>query len=198
MDESQSADGAASAEARTTGEYLRGVTIGERTPLNGPVRLVPYDTDWPEQFALHAKFIREALSETVLLLEHVGSTSVPGLSAKPVIDMVLAVSDSSDEGSYVTALAARGFVLRIREADWFQHRLLKAPGTSGNLHVFSAGCKEIGRMVIFRDWLRTHDDDRRLYEETKRTLAAQVWKQTQHYADAKSEVIRGILGRAQR
>jgi GrpB-like predicted nucleotidyltransferase (UPF0157 family) len=160
--------------------------------------LAPYDPDWTKQFSLHARHIRDALSERVLLLEHVGSTSVPGLSAKPVIDMVLAVSNSADEPSYVPLLEARGFVLRIREPDWFQHRLLKAPDIAGNLHVFSLGCEEVDRMLIFRDWLRAHDDDRRRYEETKRKLAAQTWKHTQHYADAKSEVVQEILARARR
>jgi GrpB-like predicted nucleotidyltransferase (UPF0157 family) len=182
----------------TTEEYLRAVTLGERTPSNGTVCLAPYDPDWTKQFSLHATHIRGALSERVLLLEHVGSTSVPGLSAKPVIDMVLAVSNSADEPSYVPLLEARGFVLRIREPDWFQHRLLKAPDIAGNLHVFSLGCEEVDRMLMFRDWLRAHDDDRRLYEETKRKLAAQTWKHTQHYADAKSEVVREILARARR
>lgn len=182
----------------TTEEYLRAVTVGERKPLNSVVRLAPYDPDWARQFSLHAGHVRDALSERALLLEHVGSTSVPGLWAKPVIDMVLAVSNSADEPSYVPALEARRFVLRIREPDWFQHRLLKAPDIAGNLHVFSIGCEEIDRMLMFRDWLRTHDDDRRLYEETKRRLAAHTWKHMQHYADAKSEVVREILGRAQR
>lgn len=177
-------------------EYLRAVTVGERKPLNGTIHLAPYDPDWPKQFALQANRIRDALSERVLLLEHVGSTSVPGLSAKPVIDMVLAVSSSADEPSYVPSLESRGFVLRIREPDWFQHRLLKAPENAGNLHVFSAGCEEIDRMLKFRDWLRTHEDDRRLYEATKRELAARTWKVTQNYADAKSEVVRQILSRA--
>lgn len=180
----------------TTDEYLRAVTVGARAPFNSTVYLAPYDPDWAEQFARHAGRIREALSSRVLLLEHVGSTAVPGLSAKPIIDMVLAVCDAADEPSYVPALEAQGFVLRIREPNWFQHRLLKAPAVAGNLHVFSSGCTEIDQMVLFRDWLRTHDDDRRLYEDTKRRLAAQTWSHRQHYADAKSDVVREILARA--
>ncbi len=147
-------------------------------------------------FSVQADRIRDVLSEKVLLLEHVGSTSVPELSAKPIIDMVLAVSNSADEPSYVPPLEEQGFVLRIREPDWFEHRLLKAPDIDGNLHVFSVGCEEIDRMLAFRDWLRVHDDDRRLYEETKRELAARTWKHTQNYADAKSEVVQEILARA--
>ncbi|MFH1277298.1 MAG: GrpB family protein [Candidatus Eisenbacteria bacterium] len=181
----------------TTDEYLRAVTIGARKPHNGPVELVPYDPGWPTQFSLQANRIRSALSGKVILLEHVGSTSVPGLSAKPVIDMVLAVSNSADEPSYVPQLEAQGFVLRIREPDWFDHRLLKAPDIEGNLHVFSGGCDEIERMLTFRDWLRVHEPDRLLYEKTKRELAARTWKDVQNYADAKSEMIQEILMRAQ-
>jgi GrpB-like predicted nucleotidyltransferase (UPF0157 family) len=120
------------------------------------------------------------------------------LSAKPIIDMVLAVADSSDEASYVKPLEEKGYTLRIREPDWHEHRLLKAPGVKGNLHVFSSGCKEIERMLLFRDWLRIHADDRLLYEGTKRELAARTWKYTQNYADAKAKVVQEILARARR
>ena len=131
------------------------------------------------------------------LLEHAGSTSVPGLSAKPVIDIILAVADSTDEPAYVAPLEAHGYVLRIREPDWFEHRLLAAPDMEVNLHVFSVGCPEINRMLVFRDWLRINEADRQLYEAAKRELAAKTWKYTQHYADAKSEVVLEILARAQ-
>jgi GrpB-like predicted nucleotidyltransferase (UPF0157 family) len=110
--------------------------------------------------------------------------------------MALAVSDSADERSYIPHLEAEGFLLRIREPDWFEHRLLKAPDINSNLHVFSAGCDEIDRMLAFRNWLRNHDADRDLYEATKRELAAQTWNHVQNYADAKSEVIEQILSRA--
>jgi GrpB-like predicted nucleotidyltransferase (UPF0157 family) len=184
------------AKAATTDEYLLAVSVGKRKPLNSTIYLAPYDPDWPSQFSRQANHIRDVLSEKVLLLEHVGSTSVPGLSAKPIIDMVLAVSNSADEPSYVPPLEEKGFVLRIREPDWFEHRLLKTPDIAGNLHVFSVGCDEIGRMVAFRNWLRLHDDDRRLYDEIKRELAARTWKDIQNYADAKSEVVQEILARA--
>jgi GrpB-like predicted nucleotidyltransferase (UPF0157 family) len=178
--------------------YLRAVTIGEPTPRNSSIYLAPYDPAWPIQFSQLAELIHGALSDQVLLLEHVGSTAVPGLSAKPKIDLLLVVSDSADESSYVPLLEESGFTLRIREPDWYEHRLLKTPDVSGNLHVFSIGCAEIDRMLVFRDWLRLHDDDRRLYEETKRTLAARTWKYTQDYADAKSKIIQEILARALR
>ena len=178
-------------------ERLEAITIHKRVRLDEPIQLAPYDPHWSEMFLVLANRIRDLLGSNVLLLEHVGSTSIPGLSAKPVIDFVLEVPDSRDEASYVPALEDDGFVLRIREPGWFEHRLLKTPSMEGNLHVFSAGCDETGRMLLFRDWLRTHDDDRKLYEDTKRRLSAQVWAYTQDYADAKSEVVSEILARAE-
>ena len=110
--------------------------------------------------------------------------------------MLLAVADSANEAAYVPLLERAGFVLRIREPDWFEHRLLKSPEVDANLHVFSVGCSEIDRMLAFRDWLRGHEDDRLLYERTKRDLAARTWRHVQHYADAKSDVVRRIMARA--
>jgi GrpB-like predicted nucleotidyltransferase (UPF0157 family) len=181
-----------------TEEQIRAAHVGEPARLDGQVILVDHDPRWPALFAREAERVRRALGERVLLLEHVGSTSVPGLAAKPKIDMLLAVADSSDEAAYVPALEAAGYVLHIREPDWHEHRLFKGPDTDINLHVFSAGHPEIGRMVAFRDWLRTNDEDRRFYERTKRELAARTWAYTQHYADAKTAVVEEIVARAMR
>lgn len=167
-------------------------------PLNSTIYLARYNPAWPSLFTQLAKHIHEVLGDAILLLEHVGSTSVPGLSAKPIIDMVLAVEDSCDEASYVKPLEEKGYTLRIREPDWYEHRLLKPPDVPGNLHVFSEGCEQIEQMLLFRNWLRNHANDRLLYEETKRKLAARTWKYTQNYADAKTEVVHAILERARR
>jgi GrpB-like predicted nucleotidyltransferase (UPF0157 family) len=180
----------------TTEERLRAVTIGERRTLSGPIVLVDYDPAWPEQFAGEAEQVRAALGERALRVEHVGSTSVPGLVAKPIIDVLLVVADSADEGAYAPAMEGAGYVLRIREPDWHQHRLFKGPRTAVNLHVFSAGCAEIDRMLLFRDRLRDDASDRDLYARTKRRLARQTWRYTQDYADAKSAVVEEIIARA--
>jgi GrpB-like predicted nucleotidyltransferase (UPF0157 family) len=180
----------------TTDEYLAAVTVGKREPHNGPIHLAPHDPAWSSKFLLLANRVRAALAEKALILEHVGSTSVPGLAAKPVIDIVLAVADSADESSYAPALEQQGFALRVREPDWFKHRLFKHPDIACNLHVFTLGCEEIDRMLVFRDWLRTHENERERYENAKRELASRTWKHVQNYADAKSEVVREILGRA--
>jgi GrpB-like predicted nucleotidyltransferase (UPF0157 family) len=170
--------------------------VGQHKPSTGPIVIVEYDPLWPARFEEEASFIRAALGVKVLQLEHAGSTSVPGLPAKPVIDMVLAVADSADEPSYVPAMEAAGFTLRIREPEWFEHRLFRGPRETINLHVFSSGCPEIGRMLLFRDHLRANTADRELYAGTKRELARKEWKFVQDYADAKTAVVQEILKRA--
>ena len=177
-------------------QELRKVTIGEPWRADGPITLAEYDPGWPRLFEREAERIRGVLGGRALLVEHAGSTSVPSLAAKPVIDIVLAVADSSDETSYVPALEAAGYVLRIREPDWYEHRLFKGPDTNINLHVFSQGCEEIDVMLAFRDHLRTDEADRELYERTKRELAARDWEYVQDYADAKTEVVKQIVARA--
>lgn len=160
--------------------------------------MVEYDAAWPRVFEREAARIRAALGDEALLIEHVGSTSVPGLAAKPRIDIVLAIRDSSDEPNYAPRLMRAGYVLRVREPDWYEHRVFKGPDTDLNLHVFSVGCPEIERMLRFRDHLRIDAEDRDLYQQTKRELAGRTWKYTQHYADAKAPVVEEILARAGR
>ena len=179
-----------------TDQQLHEITVGELHPLNGVIRLVSYSPEWESMYASEARRIQDVLGSSVLLLEHVGSTSVPGLAAKPVIDMVMAVENSADEAAYVPALEAKGHTLRIREPDWYKHRMQYSPSISGHLHVFTIGCEEIERMLLFRDWLRSHPEDRIVYENTKRKLASRTWKYVQNYADAKSEVVHAILERA--
>jgi GrpB-like predicted nucleotidyltransferase (UPF0157 family) len=181
-----------------TDEEILAVRIGPPTPNDGVIVIVDYDPAWPNLFEREAARIRAALGEKVQLLEHAGSTSVPGLAAKPRIDIILAVPDSADEPSYVPALDAVGYVLRIREPDWYEHRVFKGPDTDVNLHVFTVGCPEIARMLLFRDWLRANEPDRQLYEGVKRELAQRQWKYTQNYADAKTEVVEEILARARK
>lgn len=180
----------------TTDEQLQAVTVGVRAAHNAPVTLADYDPAWPALFEREARRIRAALGDTVVRLEHTGSTSVPGLAAKPIIDITLTVPNSADEDAYLPRLEAAGYILRIREPHWHEHRVFKGPDTDVNLHVFTADSVELERMVGFRDWLRTHPDDRELYERTKRELAARTWRHIQHYADAKTAVVEEIIGRA--
>jgi GrpB-like predicted nucleotidyltransferase (UPF0157 family) len=181
---------------RMTDEQIRAVTVGEPQVLGGPIDLVDHDPAWPALFAREARRIAAALGHRALAIEHVGSTSVTGLAAKPIIDVLLVVADSSDEDAYAPSLEAVGYVLRIREPDWYEHRMLKGPDTAVNLHVLSEGCPEIERMLLFRDRLRTNPADRELYERTKRELAEREWGYVQNYADAKTAVVEEIIARA--
>ena len=167
-----------------------------RAEHNATIHLADYDPAWPAIYAEHEARIRGALGDKVKALWHMGSTSVPGLAAKPLIDITLAVADSADEDSYVPALVTAGYVLRRREPDWFEHRVLKWLDPEANLHVYSQGCSEIERVIAFRDWLRANDADRALYESTKRRLAVQTWGYVQGYADAKGDVVETIIARA--
>jgi len=179
-----------------TDEELQAGSVAPIVPHNGPIRLANYDPAWPDLFAREATRMRAVLGTTAVLIEHVGSTSVPGLAAKPIIDIVLAVPDSADEAAYVPALEAAGYVLTAREPGWFKHRLLKGPDTDINLHVFSAGEDEIDRMLLFRDWLRANEADRKAYLRVKRDLAQRTWRHVQHYADSKSAIVAEIMERA--
>lgn len=172
-------------------------SVAPPVPHNARIHLADYDPEWPRLFEREASRIRAALGERVLLLEHVGSTSVPGLAAKPLIDLLLVIPDSADEPAYVPALEAAGYRLTIREPDWHEHRLFKGPDTNVNVHTFSPGCLEIERMLRFRDWLRSHPADRDRYERAKRDLAAQTWQYVRNYADAKTAVVEAILAQAQ-
>ncbi len=163
---------------------------------DGRIQIVEYDPRWPNVFVREADSIRTLLGSRALRIEHVCSTSVPGLAAKPIIDLLLVVADSAEEEAYAPALVAAGYVLRIREPEWYEHRLFGGPDADLNLHVFSSGCAEINRMLLFRDWLRSSAADRDLYGRTKLALAQQEWEDVQNYADAKTAVIEEIMARA--
>ncbi|GGP53957.1 GrpB family protein [Saccharothrix coeruleofusca] len=173
--------------------------IGGAVRHDATITLVEYDPEWPRLFRREAERIRGALPERVVVaLEHVGSTSVPGLAAKPIIDILLVVPDSADEAAYVPALESVGYRLVIREPHWHEHRMFKGPDTDVNLHVHTAGDAEAERMPAFRDRLRADAADRVLYERTKRELAARRWSYVQGYAEAKSGVVERIMAHARR
>jgi GrpB-like predicted nucleotidyltransferase (UPF0157 family) len=175
-------------------ERIREVVIGE---IESPAIVVlDYDPAWAECFRQEEAKIRAALGEAALAIEHIGSTSVPGLAAKPIVDILLVVEDSSDEASYVPALESAGYVLRVREPDFHEHRMFRTPAKDVHVHVFSPGSPEIERYLLLRDHLRENDEDRELYARTKHDLASRDWPSMQHYAEAKSEVIESIIARA--
>ena len=170
--------------------------FGVRLPET--IAIVEYDPSWPALYATVAARLRDALGDRVLELDHVGSTSVPGLAAKPVIDVSLTVADSADEPAYLPDLEAAGFELRVREPGWHEHRCLRGTDPPTNVHVWSPGATEPIRNALFRDWLRDHPDDRELYVAAKRSAAAasnDAGETMMEYNLRKQAVIREILDR---
>jgi GrpB-like predicted nucleotidyltransferase (UPF0157 family) len=168
--------------------------VGPSRP--GVVHVVPYDEAWPARAAALMADISATLGGRVVALEHVGSTSVPGLAAKPVLDLVLTVADPADEASYVPPLESLLLVLHIREPDWDEHRMLTRPDRSVNLHVFGPAAAEPHRLVAFRDWLRAHDDDRDAYGALKSSLAQQGFDRVMDYNNHKAALVYDIYERA--
>jgi GrpB-like predicted nucleotidyltransferase (UPF0157 family) len=163
------------------------------------VEVTDPDPDWPRQYDYLAGRIRAALGWRALRLEHVGSTSVPGLAAKPVIDIDLTVADPGREQDYIPALETAGFWLVIREPWWYGHRVLRADEPRCNLHVFGFDSPELVKHRIFRDWLRGNPAERDRYAAAKRQAAAEANAHGEHdmqYNARKEQVIREIYHRA--
>jgi GrpB-like predicted nucleotidyltransferase (UPF0157 family) len=159
-------------------------------PSGVRISLVPYDATWPQQFEHHRQRISAALECSARQIEHIGSTSVEGLAAKLVIDILVTVDDVEDEGQYVGALEKAGYVLHVREPG---HRMFRTPACTAHVHVWEAGSADESRHLEFRDRLRANPEWRDLYERVKRDLAAQYWSSSNDYAEAKTTVITRIL-----
>jgi len=170
--------------------YLDRVLIGDREP--GPVVLVEWDPAWPARFERERTRICQALGSVARRVEHIGSTSVPGLAAKPIVDILVTVPDINDEGAVVGRLERAGYVLRVREPG---HRMFRTPDLSVHIHVLGDGDEEADRYLTFRDRLRSSLEDRMAYERLKRELATCDWEEIGLYADAKGPLIETILAR---
>lgn len=171
--------------------------LGSRLTMR-PIVVVDADPGWPAAFDELAVRIRRALGERVLDLEHVGSTSVPELPAKPIIDIDLTVADAADEPAYVPALERAGFALEVREPGWHEHRVMVATSPPANVHVWGPDSPEAIRHRMFRDWLREHADDRDRYAEAKREAAEASTAEGEGvmaYNLRKQPVVREILDR---
>ena len=163
------------------------------------VEVTDPDPGWPQRYLDLAARIREGLGWRALQLEHVGSTSVPGLTAKPVIDIDLTVADPGREQDYLPALEKAGFRLVIREPWWYGHRVLRADEPRCNLHVFGFDSPELVKHRIFRDWLRGNPGERDRYAAAKRQAATEANERGEHemqYNARKQQVIREIYHRA--
>jgi GrpB-like predicted nucleotidyltransferase (UPF0157 family) len=159
-----------------------------------PVVLVDHRPEWAARFAAERVRIQAALGAVAVRVEHIGSTAVPGLAAKPIVDIQVAVPDVADEPSFVGALHAAGYLTRVRESG--EHWMFRTAAKDVHVHVCAAGGDWEYKHLLFRDWLRHDPADRAAYEAVKRRLAAQDWPSMQHYAEAKSQVVHEIIARA--
>lgn len=172
--------------------YLDTVLIGGREKR--PIVLVEYDSNWPTRFASERTRIQEALGEAAIRVEHVGSTAVPGLAAKPIVDVLVTVPDPDEEEAFVPALTGAGYEVRVREPG---HRMFRTSTQDVHVHVWGDAAPEVQRYLRFRDLLRSSPEDRHAYEQLKRQLAQYEWADMNHYADAKGPLIETILARQQ-
>ncbi len=168
---------------------LNAVLIGGREERE--IVIVDYSPTWARRFEEESARIAAALSTVACRIEHIGSTAVPGLAAKPIVDILVAVEDPEDEEAYVPALEGAGYVLRVREPG---HRMFRTPGRDVHVHVWRSGSDDERRLLVFRDRLRRNPEDRLEYERTKRELAGR-WSDMNYYAGAKSDVIDRIMER---
>lgn len=171
----------------------------EQTALIGgiekrEIRLLDYDPAWPRWFAAERGRIAGALGDTARRIDHIGSTAVPGLAAKPILDIDLSVPDVENEGAYLEALLAAGYRLRVREHG---HRMVRTPGRDVHIHICTLGSQWERRHLLFRDWLRHDARDRAAYEQLKKLLAQHDWADMNAYAQAKGPLIAEITTRAE-
>ena len=160
------------------------------------IQIVASDPNWPARFDAQKRTIRTASGNAALEVEHIGSTAVPQLAAKDIIDVLLVVADSGDESAYLNPLVEAGYQLRVREPEFDEHRMFRTPDRDVHIHVYSRGSVEIERYLNFRNWLRQHPDDRQAYERLKIQLASRDWKDMNAYAATKGTFIEEVIVKA--
>jgi GrpB-like predicted nucleotidyltransferase (UPF0157 family) len=168
--------------------YLDGVLVGGRERRE--IVIADYDPAWPARFEAERERIVRALGDQVLGIEHIGSTSVPGLAAKPIVDVLVTVTDPDDEVAFREQLERAGYELRVREPG---HRMFRTPARDVHVHLWADGGPDVERQIVFRDRLRASAAQREAYERLKRELARQEWNDMNEYADAKGPFIDGVV-----
>lgn len=183
----------------TTPDVVAPMEMLADRPARRGLHIVDYIPSWGNDFLDLQSRIQKALGPAALDIHHVGSTSVPGLSARSVIDVDLVVADPSDEASYVPALEAAGFILYFRQPAYYGHRFLGCQAPDTNIHVYGPDCPDVARHLIFREWLNEHPEDREKYAAVKREVAVVAEEKSEtgnQYGKRKEWVIREILDRA--
>jgi GrpB-like predicted nucleotidyltransferase (UPF0157 family) len=168
--------------------YLDSVLVGGREKRR--ILIADYDPAWPAGFEAQRERIARALGDQALRIEHIGSTSVPGLAAKPIVDVLVAVTDPDDEVAFREPLERAGYELRVREPG---HRMFRTPARDVHVHLWADGGPDVERHIVFRDRLRASAAQREAYERLKRELAGIDWNDMNDYADAKGPFIDGVV-----
>ena len=167
------------------------VLIGGREKR--PIVMIDYDLGWPARFETERTRVRQALGASAMRIEHIGSTAVPGLAAKPIIDLLVTIEDPDDGAAAEAALESVGHELRVREPG---HRMFRTPQRDVHVHIWRDTNPDVTRHLRFRDRLRQSPEDRQADEQLKRQLATRDWADMNEYAEAKGPLIEAILARA--
>lgn len=162
-----------------------------------PIFVVPYDPEWPRLFSALGRKLRAALGDAALRIDHIGSTSVPGLDAKPVIDIQISVAAFEPEEAFAVPLENLGYVFRRSNPDLTKRYFREAPGTRRlHLHVRRAGSWAEQFALLYRDYMRAHPDELAPYAAVKYGLAEQYGEDRQGYTNAKGPALWEIMKRA--
>ena len=162
---------------------------GSDRTVSDPIEVVDYDPAWPAQFEAWRARLAPALGSAVVRIEHVGSTSVPGLAAKPIVDIQVSAAKVDDEASYAPAIEALGVALRSRDSE---HRYFRPAGNRKRdvqIHVTQAGTAWERTHLLFRDYMRSHPDAARAYAEMKRAAASRYTDDRIAYNESKTDFI---------
>lgn len=163
---------------------------------NDPIALTPYDAAWPVRYEVMRARLAGALCEVAKRIDHVGSTAVPGISAKPIIDIQVSVGDVEDDDAYRDAIESQGFGLRWIEP---HHRYFRPPPglpRDYQVHVCSVGSEWERVHLLFRDYLRAHPETAAEYAALKTELAMRYGGDRIGYTDAKGPFIEGVVAAA--
>ena len=167
--------------------------------MSEPIIVVPYNDQWPREFLQVGESIRAVLGPLALRIDHIGSTAIPGIAAKPVIDVQVSLKDFEDIGTIVLAMRSIGFSFRADNPDRTQRYFREMPGNKRtHIHMRRSGSFQEVFSLLFRDYLRCHPEDARAYEENKYELALLHRDSRLNYLNGKGPLIWEIIMRANR
>lgn len=158
------------------------------------IEVVPHNPSWTHQYALEAALMRAIFGETILAIHHIGSTAIPGIKAKPVIDIMIAVKDIAAVEAYHPAMVAAGYTPR-GEAGVPNRRFFRKDTNglrSHHVHIYPQGDPNLARQLNFRDYLRAHPAEAQTYSQLKEKLAAEFRTDSVRYTEGKTDFVERI------